>query len=189
MFPTNRLLSLGLLSLLALPALRAQALTSWDVGASLVLPLDGLKKVTQASGLGGFTAEAGYHGLVHGSALPFRLSASVLALPGKQVAYVKSSLLGFQVAADVFSPTGVDRLLLVTGLSVNQWRWDYQDATQHTKASLKGAKLGARFGFDYQLNPRVTARLLLQVTELGTDNQRIRSYNPSWVQAGAKYRF
>ncbi|HJV21159.1 MAG TPA: hypothetical protein VJ570_00625 [Holophagaceae bacterium] len=168
---------------------QAPARSPWDAGASLVLPLDGLKKVTQASGLGGLVLEGGYNGYVHGTKLPFRASVSLNAFPGKEVDYVKSSLLGLQVAADVFAPTGIDRLSMVTGLSLNRWRWDYQDATHRVTSTMKGPKMGARFGFDYEVNPRLTASLLLQVTELGVDAQSIRGYNPTWIQAGAKYRF
>jgi hypothetical protein len=189
MFSKTHLVKLAALAVLACGSLAAQTRSPWDAGLSLVMPLDGLKAVTQTGGLGGFVVEGGYNGLVHGTSLPFRLSGSVNVLPGKQVDYVKSSLLGYQVAVDVFAPSGLDRLSMVAGLSLNRWRWDYQDATHHTTPTLKGPKMGARFGFDYKVNPRLTASLLLQMTELGVDNQSSRGYNPSWLQAGAKYRF
>lgn len=193
MFSNIHLVKLATAALLACAGLGAQTsakpLGPWDGGLNLVLPLDGLKTVTQANGFGGITAEVGYNNLVHGTKLPFRASLSLNVLPGKEVDYVKSSLLGFQGAIDVFAPTGIDRLSMVTGLSLNRWRWDYQDATQHSTTTMKGPKMGARFGFDYQVNPKVTASLLLQMTELGVDPQSTRGYNPSWIQAGAKYRF
>lgn len=181
-----RTLALGLI---ACTALAAQERSPWDAGASLVYPLDGLKAVTQTSGLGGFTLEGGYNGLVRGSSLPFRASFSLNVLPGREKAFVKSSLLGAQVAVDTFAPVGLARTSLVMGLSLNQWRWDYQDATHHTTSTQKGAKMGARFGVDHQVSPRLTASVLLQVVELGTDSRAIHAYNPSWIQVGARYRF
>lgn len=176
-------------ALLGAASLQAQAPSPWDVGASLVLPLDGLKKVTHAGAFGGFIAEVGYHGLVNGTKLPFRASGSVNVLPGRQEGSVKSSLLGYQIAGDVFAPTGLDRLQLVVGLSLNRWTWDYQDPTGHTKSTMKGPKFGARLGFDWWMNKHLTATVLLQQTELGTDNRSSRAYNPSWLQVGATYRF
>ena len=176
-------------SLLGATALSAQAPRPFDAGLNLVAGLPALTSLTHASGLGGFTAEAGYNGLVKGSTVPFRLSASLNDLPGKEAAFVKSDLLGLQLAADISTDIGLRKVVMVSGLSLNTWRWTYQDATQKTEARMKGAKLGARFGFDIRLSERLTGSLLLQMTELGTDKLSSRGYNPSWLQAGARYRF
>ena len=184
----KNLLGLAAAVLMAAGALAAQA-SPYDAGLSLVKPLDTLKAVNHASGFGGAVIEVGYNGLVFKTAQPYRLSLSVIDLPGKEAGYVKSSLLGFQGAADIFSPTGLDKLVLVAGLSLNGWRWNYQDATQHLDTTMKGTKFGARFGFDYHYSPKVTCSLLLQLVELGEDPKATQAYNPSWLQAGVKYRF
>lgn len=190
MFSQSNLMRTAALVALACGSLAAQAPSSpWDAGASLVLPLDGLKKVTHAGALGGLTLEGGYNGLVHGTRLPFRASVSLLHLPGRQEGDVKSSLMGLQVAADVVTTTGVDKLSTVLGFSATRWTWDYQDPTHRVRTTMRGPKLGFRFGFDYQVSARLTASCLLQQTELGTDNLSSRAYNPSWLQVGAKYRF
>ena len=167
----------------------AQTPSAFDAGCSIVLPLDTLKSVTHTSGLGGATLEFGYNTHVGSSTVPCRLSLSVNDLPGKEADYVKNSLLGFQAAADVFAPLEGTRLSFVAGLSLNAWRWDYQDASRHDQTSMKGAKFGARFGFDYRASNRVNLSLMLQMVELGTDALATRGYNPSWLQVGARYRF
>jgi len=169
--------------------LGAQTPSSWDAGLNLVRPLDSLRMITQSGTPGGYTAEVGRNGLIHGGTIPYRLSASLTELPGKEVAGVKQSLQGFQVAADLFAASWIPKVSMVAGLSLNAWRWDYQDATHRSVNTMKGAKMGARFGFAYQASDRITASLLLQVVELGVDPQAIRGYNPSWLQAGATYRF
>ncbi len=189
MINRHHLVGLAALALAGGSALYAQTPSKLDAGFSAVLPLETLKTITHATGLGGFTAELGYSSQIPNTTIPFRLSASVNNLPGKQVDYVKNSLLGFQGAADVISQTGIANITMIAGFSVNTWRVDYQDATVHTRTTMKGAKLGARFGFDYLVNARFTASLMLQIVELGTDPQAIRGYNPSWLQAGARYRF
>lgn len=171
-------------------SLCAQTPTPFDVAVGLVLPLDGLKSVTQASGFGGATFEAGYNTTLGRSTVPLRLSVSVNDLPGKEKDYVKSSLLGYQAAGDVLIPvTPGSRVSVVTGLSLNRWHWDYQDPTHRDSDYMKGLKFGFRFGFEYHASDRITASLLLQMTELGTDANATRGYNPSWIQAGARYRF
>jgi len=185
----KHLVGLAALAMAGCAGLSAQTPSKLDAGLNLVVPLETLKTITHATGLGGFTAELGYSTQIPNTTIPFRLSASVNNLPGKEVDYVKNALLGIQGAADVISQTGIAKITMITGLSVNAWHWDYQDATIHTRTTMKGAKLGARFGFDYQVNDRLTGSLMLQLVELGTDQQAIRGYNPSWLQAGARYRF
>ncbi|GLH74549.1 hypothetical protein GETHLI_30510 [Geothrix limicola] len=193
MFSRNHLMRLAALTLAGGTCLSAQApspaSSAFDAGLNVVMPLDTLKTITHASGLGGVTAEFGYSSQIRNTTVPFRLSVSVNHLPGKEVDYQKNSLLGFQGAADVFAPTGINRVSMVAGLSLNAWRWDFQDASNHTKSTMKGAKFGARFGFDFRVSDRVSTSLMLQMTELGTDNQAIQGYNPSWIQVGARYRF
>lgn len=168
----------------------AQTPTPFDAGLALVLPQATLKSVTHASTVGGVTFEAGYTTTLGRSAVPCRVSVSLNDLPGKEVEYVKSSLLGYQAAADVLIPVvPASRLSVLTGLSLNRWHWDYQDATHRDSNYMKGAKFGARFGFEYHASDRVTASLVLQMVELGTDEYATRGFNPSWLQAGARYRF
>jgi len=189
MITRNHLMGWAAITLFGSTALSAQASTSFDAGLSLVAGLPSLTSLTHSSGLSGFTAEAGYSGKVRNSTVPFRLSVSVNDLPGKEADYVKNDLLGVQVAADIYTNIGLSKVSIVTGLSLNAWRWSYQDATQHVDTRMKGAKMGARFGFDCAVSQRITATLMLQITELGTDKQSSVAYNPSWLQAGARYRF
>ena len=185
---TINLVRFAAAALLAAGALSAQT-GPWDASASLVLPLDGLKAVTQTKGLGGATLEGGYNNRIANTKIPFRLSASLNVLPGEEANYVKSSLLGLQGAAEVLVPTGFQRLDMVAGLSLNWWRWDYEDATHHATETIKGAKMGARFGFEYHIDRRWSASALLQMTELGVNPDHSHGYNPSWIQVGAKYHF
>lgn len=168
--------------------LHAQS-TRFDAGGSVVLPLDTLTAVTHHGGVAGLVVEGGYNSTLGSTGIPVRVSVSVNDLPGNQDGDVKSSLMGYQVAGDLRVPTGWGGLTGVVGVSLNGWRWDYQDATRHDVMSMKGAKFGARFGFDCPVAPRWTAALMLQLVELGTDNQATRPYNPSWIQAGLRYRF
>jgi hypothetical protein len=161
-----------------------------DGGLSLVSPLDGLKKITNQSGLGGgFVLDLGYTSDLGKGAIPFRLSCSILSLPGKEVAYIQDTLLGLQVAGDIQVRLGASRLTLITGLSLNQWRWDHHGPTGHDTKAIKGIKFGGRMGLDYRMSPRFSTRITLQQVELGTDKQAIYGYNPSWLQLGVQYHF
>ena len=189
MINRTHLLRGAALAFLAGTGLGAQSLSPWDAGLSLVVPFDSLKMITNARTPGGIVLEAGYNTKVHNTNLPLRLSLSVNDLPGKQAGAVEQSLVGYQAAADVIAPTGLDKLDMVAGASLNAWRLDYQDSTHQADGAVKGLKMGARFGFDYRVNPHWTASLLLQIVELGADAQSTKGYNPSWLQAGAKLRF
>jgi hypothetical protein len=185
----HHLVRLAALALVGGTFLCAQDTSAFDAGLNVVVPLNTLKSITHTSGYGGFTAECGYSSHIRNTTVPFRLSASVNNLPGKQMDYTKNSLLGLQAAADVLTATASDRISMVAGLSLNAWRWDYQDPSVHTRTTMKGAKLGARFGFDYRASAQITTSLMLQMVELGTDAQSTKGYNPSWIQVGARYRF
>jgi opacity protein-like surface antigen len=55
--------------------------------------------------------------------------------------------------------------------------------------SVKGYKLGGRFGLEYTVNKNWSVNALLQYTELGMDHYETKGINPSWLQFGAKYHF
>lgn len=171
------------------PAAFAQEAEGFDAGLALAVPNQSTTALTHAGGVSGGAVEGGYQGILRGTRIPYRVSVSVTGLRGREVDYAKSSLIGLQAAADVLVDIGVPKVALVTGLSLNSWRWDYQDKDQHVTPTFRGAKIGGRVGFDVRVSPRTTASLLLQMTEMGTDSTASKAYNPSWVQAGLRFRF
>jgi len=185
------LMALGSATLLMSSGLAAQEARLWDAGLNLVLPLQTLNAMTNQNGVtGGFVAEFGLNGHLGDTTIPFRTSLSINDLPGKADGNgVKRSLTGYQFAGDVFIPTGAKDLSLVTGLSLNRWSLKYVDPSGSAAPPTKGIKFGARIGLEYQVSPAVSVNALVQVVEFGADAQSIVSYNPSWVQVGAKYHF
>jgi hypothetical protein len=129
---------------------------------------------------------------------------------------VKGSLSGYQLAGDLFINTGYQGLRIVSGLSVNKWKlkrsatfaqaadtWSVVAGAWHQNVgaiaagtvnydesiSVKGYKLGGRFGLEYTVNKNWSVNALLQYTELGMDHYETKGINPSWLQFGAKYHF
>lgn len=171
--------------------LAAQDVRNWDAGLNLVLPLQTLTAMTNQNGVsGGFTAELGFNGHLGNTTVPFRTSLSINDLPGKADDQgVKMSLMNYQLAGDLFTATGVKGLSIVTGLSANKWSLKYTDPSGSAAPATKGIKFGGRIGLEYAVSPAVTLSALVQLVEFGTDAQQIVSYNPSWIQVGAKYHF
>jgi len=180
------LMGLGVLALAFSASLAAQEGPRWDAGLGLVMPLDALTLLTNNKGLGaGFIPEIGFNGKLVGTTVPFRATFSINDLPGKDDNGTKTSLMGYQLAGDLFTATGWNKLSLVTGISINRW----QMKVDSTSSTVKGIKLGGRIGVEYRMSRACSADLLLQAIELGTDPQGITSYNPSWLQVGVKYHF
>jgi hypothetical protein len=184
------IMGLGVAALAVGTNLPAQDGNVWHAGLSVVKPLEGLKSVTNKSGLGsGFIGEVGYTGQFASTTVPFRATLAVNSFSGDTVLGVKSSLIGYQLAGDILTNTGAKNLTIVTGLSLNKWKWDYTNPDPTVIVKDKGIKFGVRLGLDYRINDHFSADALLQVTELGTDPKSSVSLNPSWLQVGVKYHF
>ena len=182
----NSLMGLGVAAIAISSPLAAQEGPRWDAGLSLVMPLDALTSLTNNHGLGGgFIPEIGFNGKLVGTTVPFRVTFGINDLPGKDNDGTKTSLMGYQLAGDLFTDTGWNKLSLVTGLSINRW----QMKVDSTTSTVKGIKLGGRIGLEYRMSKACSADLLLQAVELGTDPQGITAYNPSWLQVGVKYHW
>ncbi|WLT30737.1 hypothetical protein [Geothrix sp. PMB-07] len=55
--------------------------------------------------------------------------------------------------------------------------------------SVKGVKLGFRVDLEYKVTNHLAAVATFQAVELGVDAPGTGSLNPSWFQAGARWRF
>ncbi len=186
----SKLMAFALATLPFAGTLSAQDAKRFDASLSLALATDNLKEITNASGaFGGFNVEVGYNGKLAGTTVPLRLSLGINDFPGKDRDGVKQSLLGFQLAGDIFIDTGFKDLSIVTGVSLNKWKKDVTPEPTGYSSDVKGIKFGARFGLNYQLNPTWTMHALLQVVEVGTDPMGTKGWNASWVQLGAAYHF
>ena len=182
-----RILALG--TALACSGLGAQeAQKTWTAGASFTVALDSLREVTHNTN--GFVEDFGYNGHLGNTDVPFRASLGYQYLPGKEDSGLKQSLTSFQLAGDIFIPSGFKDLQFITGLSINKYKVKAEAAGLGSDTeSVKGPKFGARVGLEYQFNPAWSGQLLLQMTELGTDAAATTGINPSWIQAGVKFHF
>jgi hypothetical protein len=147
----------------------------------------------------GFVVDGGYVGKLASTDVPVRTSLSYLDFPGKKDAGMKASLTGIELATDIFIKTPVDKLRLISGICLTKWslKVDSDDLGSFTN-SVKGIKFGGRIGADYAITPKLSAEMLLQVVELGTDQDFTRQpnglngivgINPVWLQIGVKYHF
>lgn len=181
-----RVLALG--ALLAGSVLSAQeAKKSWTAGASLTAALDGLKEVTHKTN--GFVVDFGYNGNLGNTSVPFRASLGYQMFPGADNFGLKQSLTSVQLAGDLFIESGLKNLSFITGLTVNKYKAKAEGFGINETESVKGVKLGARLGLEYQFNPAWSAQLMVQMTELGTNATATTGINPSWIQAGVKFHF
>lgn len=186
----SKLMAFALATFPLAGTLAAQDAKRFDASLSWALATDNLKEITNASGaFGGFNADIGYNGKLIGTTVPLRLSLGVNDFPGKDREGVKQSLLGIQVAGDIFIDTGLKDLSIVTGVSLNKWTKDVSPKPADYSSDVKGIKFGVRFGLDYRLNPNWSMHTLLQVVEVGTDATGTKGNNASWVQIGAAYHF
>jgi len=69
----------------------------------------------------------------------------------------------------------------------------YHDAFKPANSfdQVMGTKLGVRLGMEYRILPNLSASLLLQQTELGSNNNESHKLNitPAWLELGVKYHF
>ncbi len=208
----RQFLSMSLL--LAGAALSAQQTSGWKVGAALPYALDELQSVT-GQRLGGLCLDGAYQGAYEGSNAFWRVGLGVNVFPGKEVDGVKRSLTGTQLAFDGVKPLGASRTSAIFGISLNGWsvkgtgtdRWG---RTNDVSRSLTLSRLGFRLGIEHHFTDRWAFTALLQVAELGTDNEFLQVHpdelaktsnllqnghptrgrsgvNPSWIQVGIRY--
>lgn len=197
----TKLMGLGLaLGMLAIPA-SAQG-TGFYVGGNLSYAGGmSLKNSVTKQDLG-LVVDGGYIGKLASTDIPFRASLGLGWFPGAKDNGRQANAFNAQVAGDIFINTPVDKLRLITGLSFNKWRMDisYDDPAMGSFTNnVKGIKFGARLGVDYTFSSKLTGELLLQMTELGTDQDFTKDpqgstlgrvpINPSWLQVGLKYHF
>jgi hypothetical protein len=186
----TKLMVVALATLPFTGSLAAQEAKPFDAGLSWSLATDNLKEITNTSGaFAGFNLDIGYNTKLAGTSVPLRLSFGVNDFPGKDNAGEKRSLLGYQLAGDIFVNSGLKDLSFVTGLSINKWTSKISPEPVGYSSNVKGIKFGLRLGAEYQINPNWSAAALLQVVELGTDLNATKGFNPSWVQLGVKYHF
>jgi hypothetical protein len=183
----NYAVAFGMALLMPLAA-QGQEIKRFDVSGGAVFALDTLKTVTNKT-FSGIHLDAGFNGNLAATTIPFRASLGVNLLPGSEKDGLKVSLTGFQLNGDIFVKTGVDKLRLVSGISLNKWRAKAEAAGVSETETIKGIKFGGRLGLDYGINSNLSCGLMLQVVELGTDAGATRGINPSWVELGVRYSF
>jgi hypothetical protein len=193
----TKLMGLGLVAMASAGILGAQE-TGWQAGGAL----------SYASGMDlkrhftnqdiGFILEGGYVGKLAASTVPFRTNLSFNFFPGKTTNGSKIDLNGMQLAGDLFISTPMEKLRIITGLSLNKWSMKVTTPAENYTNSVKGLKFGGRIGFDYAFSKHVTGEVIFQAVELGSDMdyQKTPDYpngtygiNPSWLQFGVKYHF
>ena len=195
--------------LMSASLLRAEEAQEMTIGGGITIANDSLKKVTHNSL--GLNFNVSTQMPIASSNVKFRPGLGLNILPGKWgenndidnglVTESKTQLINIQATFDVLVPLpvpGIDHLALVTGLSINNWRYSGQtkDGNPHPfglqgSAAPADIKVGLRVGVDYRINKQWSSELLLQVVEFGSRNTEVHYHNftPSWLQLGVGYHF
>lgn len=192
------------------------------LGGGITFANDSLRKVTNQSP--GLNLNGGWDYTLADTNTTFRFGLGLTILSGKEGTYSyiydpnnqyldvttisKTTLYNVQGTVDLLIGTPWEKVKVVTGLSVNQWR--YQAASRYAEGSnntgivpaphpydLQGArapgdlKVGFRFGADVQIDKAWSAEAILQMVEFGAGDaqSRLNNFNPSWIQVGVKYHF
>jgi hypothetical protein len=168
----------------------------------LILPLDSLKKATNANIA--YMAGADLGGHLPGTEVPARAGLSLAMMPGQQKNGLTTSLRLVQLHGDVFLATGTPKLRALTGLSLNSYSMstsgnentaDPLDRDHHfPMRDVAGLKLGLRLGLEYAITHSMALEMTFQQTELaGKDLQdplvRQGGINPGWIQMLITYHF
>jgi hypothetical protein len=215
-------IGLGVMAALLLaPSLQAAEGKAF-LGGGLTFANDSLRKVTNNSL--GLNVNGGWDYQLADSNTTFRMGLGLTILSGKEATYSyiydpnnmyadvttisKTTLYNVQGTLDLLIGTPSEKVKIITGLSVNQWR--YQSASRFAAGShnndivptphpydLQGSKapgnlkVGFRFGVDYQVNKAWSGEAVLQMVEFGAGDSesRFNSINPTWIQVGVKYHF
>lgn len=207
--------------LFATSATTAQALEKpkFDAGISLLGALDSTKTATHNST--GYNLQVGAEWAIQENlafragfglnSLPGSNHQGVLSgTEGEAVPTPTSgkfSLRSYQASGDFLFATGVKNLRWVFGLSLNRYSYSLSVddgfanpmgyvggqafAPSHSFTAIHGTKFGARLGVEYQFMPNLSANMIFQQTELGSqgaDSHQL-NLNPAWLQLGVKYHF
>lgn len=205
-------------AIIAMGSVSLEAQEKWgnklSVSASFGFGTDNLHSVTNngAYSLSVSNADFGYTGKISGTNVPVRFSLGVnVSLAGnKDEVYFERSLIGYQLAADIFfNSRVVDNLKVFVGASLNKWiinekigenSWGEYYGTDEN-ISIPGYKFGGRIGLDYKISKHFALNAIFQVIEIGhqtpmweeplTPEERFgaRPLNASWLQFGLKYTF
>jgi hypothetical protein len=195
-------------AMLASPALwAADPAQDKAIGFGVTLATDSLKKVSHNST--GFNLNGSLEFNLPLTDIKIRPGLGLSVFPGKKGdnwnyelernVSTKTQLINIQASFDLVIPTRVCQSLnLITGLSLNQWRYSGQTYNndphpfrmEGSKAS-DDLKLGLRVGLNYKFNNKWSGEALLQMVEYGYPTTEVTSYNinPCWVQFGVKYHF
>ncbi len=223
MMKNMKKIGLGVAAVLLLaPSLKAGDGKAF-LGGGVTFANDSLRKVTNQTP--GLNLNGGWDYTLPDTNTTFRMGLGLNILSGKEGTYnyiydpnnlsvpvstiSKTSLYNVQGTVDLLIGTPWEKAKIVTGLSVNLWR--YQAASRYVPGSpgagdivpsphpydLQGSKapgdlkVGFRIGLDYQVNKAWSGELLLQMVEFGATNgdSRTNAFNPSWLQLGVKYHF
>lgn len=162
-----------------------------DVGGALAFTSGHTMKQELTNNSLGFGLEAGWRSLENRAQVPFRLGATVMSFPGKERDGAKNSLTLFQANADVFLKTPLPNTQFFAGVSLNRWRVTEDFAGKSETMTVKGWKMGYRFGLEATLNNNLSAYASLQLVEFGLVGERRGDLpaNPTWTQVGVRYQF
>lgn len=193
----NKLGKLALVVSLGLGlTVKAEESKGFYIGGSATIANDSLRKVTNETL--GLNLNIGLDRMIGDTNIGLRPQFAMTWLSGKPKDGTKTSLVNLQVAADVLIPVGYERVRLVTGFSINQWRYAaVADSNGNHPFNLSGKKapaslkLGFRGGVDVKIADRWTAEALFQMVEFGSMDTKVgyHNFNPSWIQVGVKYHF
>jgi len=197
--------SLGIAAL-ALPGVMAHAADgpAFFVGGGLIGALDSAKVVTHSTL--GLNLTGGADFRVADGTYGFRPGIAINFLPGSAKDGFKTSLTGFQAYGDIVFNSGIKDLSLIGGLSIQRWYYkstaDASSGMTSDKGFIAGPKLGLRVGLEYRFDKNLTAELLFQQSDLGSQDgdtkgnvdasgNLVNGLNvlPAWIQVGVKYHF
>lgn len=193
--------------LMSASLLQAEEAQNMAIGGGITIANDSLKKVTHNTP--GLNFNISTQVPVASSKVMFRPGLGLSVFAGKWgtnedvdnglTTESKTQLVNVQATFDLMIPTGaVDNLTLITGISINQWRYSGQVRGGHPHPfDLEGSKapddvkLGFRAGLDYRFNKQWSGEFLLQLVEFGSKNteEHYHNFNPTWLQVGVKYHF
>jgi hypothetical protein len=184
-------------ALISAPALKAETPTTYFYGVGITYANDALKQVTNTNL--GLNFNAGLDREIKGTTIGFRPALAITFLPGSWDGDSKTSLTNLQASGDLVINTSIEKFKVVTGMSVNLWRYigDARNGASNkwglnSAMAPGGLKLGLRVGFDYKFSKQITGELLWQGVEFGNkpnDEQSWQNFNPTWLQVGVKYHF
>jgi hypothetical protein len=204
-------LTLGTILALGGGSLKAQdgkITKKWSVSGAVGLGTDNMKDVTNTAkwGPSTYVADVGYTGNFAATTIPFRVSLGFNMSPAgsAEKTYFERSMMGYQVAADLFIPSGIaDSMQFFIGLSLNKWTINEKIEAEDFDGShsIPGFKIGGRIGLEYKFSDALAFNATLQLAEIGLHDPVYeepldpkkefgqRPLNASWFQFGVKFSF